>query len=82
MRSYKLKNLNCANCAINIETALKKMDIVKDVSISFATETLKIDTSDFDSVKRKIKDIEPDVEIEDSIKSTSKDYFLKIKRAD
>lgn len=37
---FKIKNLDCANCANQLENALQKIDMIKNVSISFITQTL------------------------------------------
>ncbi len=41
------------------------MEEVKFVSVNFATTSMTIDTDDLKKVKSKIKEIEPEVEIED-----------------
>lgn len=66
MRKYKLKNLDCATCASKIEDALKKLDEVTFVNVSFANSTLTIDTDNIEKVKTKIKEIEPEVVVEDN----------------
>ena len=63
MKKYKLKNIDCASCAANIENGLKKLEEVKFVSVNFANSSLLVDTNDIEIVKRKIKDLEPDVEL-------------------
>lgn len=63
MKKYKLKNIDCASCAANIENGLKKLEEVKFVSVNFASSSLIVDTNDIEIVKRKIKDLEPDVEL-------------------
>ena len=63
MKKYQLKNIDCASCAANIENGLKKLDEVKFVSVNFANSSLLVDTDDIEIVKRKIKDLEPDVEL-------------------
>lgn len=65
MERYRLKNLDCANCAAKIEEKVRKVQGVKFVNINFANSTMTIDTDDLESVKARIKEIEPDVEIED-----------------
>lgn len=65
MEKYKLANLDCPSCAAKIETALSKLQGVKFVTINFANSTLTIDTDNLEKVKAKIKEIEPEVEIED-----------------
>lgn len=65
MKKYQLKNMDCASCAAKIEGSLTRLDEVKFVSVNFATSSMTIDTNDLEKVKNKIKEIEPDVEIED-----------------
>lgn len=64
MKKYKLKNLDCASCASKIEDGLTKLGEVKFVNVSFVHSTMTIDTDDIEKVKSKIKEIEPEVEIE------------------
>lgn len=63
MKKYQLKNIDCASCAANIENGLKKLDEVRFVSVNFANSSLIVDTDNIEIVKRKIKDLEPDVEL-------------------
>ena len=63
MKTYKLKNLDCANCALKIQTELQKLDTVEKVSVNFATCSMNIKTNNMDNVTKKIKDIEPKVEV-------------------
>ncbi|MCL5030849.1 MAG: cadmium-translocating P-type ATPase [Bacteroidetes bacterium] len=65
MKKYQLKNIDCASCAAKIEDGLSKMPEVKFVSVNFANSTLQIDTPDIEEVKLKIKEIEPEVEVEE-----------------
>jgi Cd2+/Zn2+-exporting ATPase len=68
MKKYKLKNLDCASCAAKIEDNVRKLEDVKFVNVSFANSTLIIDTGNLEKVKNRIKEIEPEVEIEDDDK--------------
>ncbi len=63
MKQYKLKNLDCANCAAKIEDGLLKLEEVKFANVNFANLTLTVDASDIEKVKNKIKEIEPEVEL-------------------
>ncbi len=63
MEKYKLKNLDCANCANKIEDKIRKMEEVKFVNVNFANLTLTIDTYNIKKVISKIKEIEPKVEV-------------------
>jgi Cd2+/Zn2+-exporting ATPase len=65
MKKYKLKNLDCASCASKIEDNLTKLGEVKFVAVNFANSTMTIDTENLEKVKARIKEIEPEVELED-----------------
>lgn len=67
MKNYQLKNIDCASCATKIEEGVAKLEHVKFVSVNFANSTLQIDTPDIEEVKQKIKEIEPEVEVEEII---------------
>ena len=64
MKKYKLKNLDCANCAAKIEDNIRRLEDVKFVSVNFANSSMTIDTDNLEKVKSKIKEIEPEVEVE------------------
>ncbi|MDY0219010.1 MAG: heavy metal translocating P-type ATPase [Candidatus Cloacimonas acidaminovorans] len=68
MKKYTLKNLDCASCAAKIEDNLTKLGEVKFVTVNFANSTMTIDTDNIEKVKSKIKEIEPEVEVEESDK--------------
>jgi len=63
MEKYKIKNLSCANCAAKIEDGVAKLEEVNFVSVDFANNFIKIDTDDLEKVKKRIKEIEAEVEI-------------------
>jgi Zn2+/Cd2+-exporting ATPase len=65
MKKYQLKNLDCASCATKIEDVVRKMGDVKFVSVNFATSSITLDTDNLDNVRQKIKEIEPDVDVEE-----------------
>jgi Cd2+/Zn2+-exporting ATPase len=65
MKKYTLKNLDCASCAAKIEDNLTKLGEVKFVAVNFANSTMTIDTENLEKVKARIKEIEPEVELED-----------------
>ncbi len=68
-KTYRLNELDCANCAAKMECAIKKVDGVKDAKISFMSQRLTIEADDdkFDSVLNEAvkicKKIEPDCTI-------------------
>ena len=51
MQTYRLKNLDCADCARKIEDGLKEQTFVQSVSVDFATLSMKIDTDDMNRVR-------------------------------
>ncbi|NCS89315.1 MAG: cadmium-translocating P-type ATPase [Ignavibacteria bacterium] len=67
MKKYQLKNIDCASCAAKIEKGLSKLEQVNYVNVNFANSTMTIDTNDIEKVKQKIKELEPEVEVEASI---------------
>ncbi len=68
-KSIKLIDLDCGHCASKIESAVKKIDGVTNVSVNFIKQKMELETPDdkFDSVfaeaKKIIKKIEPDVTV-------------------
>ncbi|MBR0577429.1 cadmium-translocating P-type ATPase [Proteiniclasticum sp. BAD-10] len=67
----KLEGLDCANCAIKIESRIKELDGVKSASVDFTTGKLNLESNTKDlyriieAAKLVIKKIEPDVTIHD-----------------
>ena len=65
-KTFQLENLDCANCARKMEDAIRKIDGVEEVSISFLTQKMTVASSDagFDDILKKIvktcRKIEPD----------------------
>ena len=68
-KTFKLIDLDCANCAAKMETAIKKLPGVSDASVSFMTQKMTIDADDarFDDIMKQVvkacKKVEPDCEI-------------------
>lgn len=68
-KTYALDELDCANCGLKMEEAVRKIDGVKSVNISFMTQkiTLEADDADFDRVLKEAvkacKKVEPDCRI-------------------
>ena len=65
-KTYKLRDLDCANCAAKMENAIAKLPEVSAVTVSFMTQKLVIEADDdcFDAVldeaQRACSKIEPD----------------------
>lgn len=68
---FKIKGLDCANCAAKLEGEIQKVEGVNEASISFMTERLVIECEEnekqevMDKVMKVIKKEEPDVTIEE-----------------
>ena len=64
-KSFKLDEIDCANCAQKLEDAIRKLDGVNDARVNFLT--LTADDADFEGVLNRVIDltaqIEPDCEI-------------------
>lgn len=69
---FKIKGLDCANCAAELERGINKIDGVESASLSFMTERLEINIDEerkeelVKSIKKFIKKEEPDVTIEEA----------------
>lgn len=68
-KTIKLQDLDCANCAAKIETAISKLDGVTECKVNFMGQKMILDAPDdrFDAVlaevKKTAKKIEPDLVI-------------------
>ena len=68
-KTYKIE-VDCANCAAKIETAVKALPGVKNASVSFMAQKMLLEADDdaFDEVLKAAvqtaKKVEPDFEIE------------------
>ena len=68
-KTFKLIDLDCANCAAKMETAIKKIDGVTNASVSFMSQKMTIEADDavFDKVVEQAvkacKKVEPDCEV-------------------
>ena len=45
-KKFKLQDLDCANCAAKMEAGIKKIDGVKDASVSFMMQKMTIEAED------------------------------------
>ena len=68
-KTFALEDLDCAVCAAKMEDAIKKIDGVSSVSVSFMAQKMTVDADDekFDEIMKKIvkacKKVEPDCRI-------------------
>ena len=65
-KTFRLRDLDCANCAAKMEAVINKIDGVSAATVSFRTQRLTIEADDgrFDDVVREAvrvcKKVEPD----------------------
>ena len=68
-KTFKLEDLDCANCAAKMEAAIKKLDGVKNATVSFMTQKMTLEAEDerFDEVVKAavkcIAKVEPDCRV-------------------
>ena len=69
--TYKIKGIDCANCAAQLENAINKVEGVQNASISFMAERMVIeyDEQNKEEIMKKIKKVikkeEPDAILEE-----------------
>ncbi len=68
-KSFRLDEIDCANCALKLQDALARVDGVRSVSVSFMTQKLTLEAEDarfdavLDQVVKVAARVEPDCEI-------------------
>ncbi len=68
-KTFKLEDLDCANCAAKMENGIRKLDGVQNVSVSFMSQrmTIEADTEKFDDIMKQVvavcRKVEPDCRI-------------------
>ncbi len=68
-KKFKMVDLDCANCAAKMETAINKIDGVKEATVSFMTQRLVIEADDdrFDEIVaeavKAVQKVDPDCKV-------------------
>ncbi len=68
---FKIKGLDCANCAAELEREIKKVEGIEEAVISFMTERMELEYDEtrkeeiLQKVKKLIKKEDPDVTLEE-----------------
>jgi len=68
---FKIKGIDCANCAAHLEEKIKKVEGVENASISFFTEKMIIECSEenldevMNNIRKLVKKEEPDAIVEE-----------------
>lgn len=76
-REFTLEGLDCASCAMKIETSVKGLPGVSSCSVNFVTKTLTLETAKAEEervvseTKKKIKSLEPHINVKEKGKPTA-----------
>lgn len=68
-KTFKMIDLDCANCAAKMETAIQKIEGVQAASVSFMTQKLTIEAEEADfplimeKAQKAINKVEPDCKV-------------------
>ena len=69
-KTYKLRDLDCANCAAKMENAIGKLPEVRSVTVSFMTQKMTVEYADgvdeaeaLKQIRKIIRRVEPDCEV-------------------
>ena len=69
-KTYKLLDLDCANCAAKMERAIAELPEVKSVSVSFLKQKMSVELEDesvrdevMETIIQVIRKVEPDCEL-------------------
>ena len=69
-KTYKLRDLDCANCAAKMETAINKLPEVESATVSFLMQKMTVnyaegadETAALAAIKKVIRKVEPDCEV-------------------
>lgn len=69
VKTYRLQNLDCANCAAKVERAVNKVGGVNSASVNFFAQKMTLDIDDdrfetvFESVLKVCRKVEPDMSV-------------------
>ncbi len=63
MKKYRIEGLDCAQCANEIESALRKLDGLEDARVSFSASTVVIPENKRETAEKTISRVEPDARI-------------------
>ena len=77
--TYKIENIDCAHCAQKIEQRIAKTDDFKNVSLNFATKTLRLESEKTDPlplIQQICNELEDGVVVYESIKDKNKEKTI------
>ena len=73
LQKYRIEGLDCANCANEIESALRKLDGFDGAVVSFSTGTILLPVEGRERAQQTINRVEPGARIVDRPASTGRD---------
>ena len=69
-KTYRLRDLDCANCAAKMENAINKLPEVESATVSFLTQKMAVNYIDgadeavaLAAIKKVTRKVEPDCEV-------------------
>lgn len=68
-KKYKMDEIDCANCALKLENAIKEVSGVSNVKVNYMMQklTLEADDASFDEIEKNVlavcKRMEPDMDV-------------------
>lgn len=69
-KTYRLRDLDCANCAAKMENAINKLPEVESATVSFLMQKMTVTYADgtdeaaaLTAIKKLIRKVEPDCEV-------------------
>lgn len=69
-KTYRLRDLDCANCAAKMENAINKLPEVESATVSFLMQKMTVnyidgvdETAALAAIKKLIRKVEPDCEV-------------------
>ena len=76
--SYRISNLDCANCAKTLEDGLNKNSNLKNVIINFTKQTISFDANDITikELNKMVKAYEPDAKVSEINTEVKREYHL------
>ncbi|MEG0549017.1 MAG: heavy metal translocating P-type ATPase [Coprobacillus sp.] len=80
--SFHIQGLDCASCAMKVEAAILKMDIIDDASLNFSTETLQVIVKENKNTQQLIELLQNKInEVEDGVTLSMKNSHQPVEKA-
>lgn len=81
MKKYRcnIYNLDCANCARQVEDHLNKCDDLKNVVVNFSTSKITYESEEeipIEEMNRRVKEVEPDSRVSKTVEEEKKEFHV------